>query len=86
MLTPRGLTLAEAAEYIGRSRTWLDPARLEELRREGFPQLDPLTGRIDRHALDAWLDRRADIDPRLGHTAEPESTAQLWVEAANGPR
>jgi hypothetical protein len=83
-LVPRGLTIFEAAEYIGHSRTWLNPTRLEDLYRQGFPILDPLTGRIDRYALDAWLDRRSGIGRPPNNPMERESAEQLWIDAANG--
>jgi hypothetical protein len=32
----------------------------------GFPLPDPITRRYDRRAIDAWLDRRAGLDPYFG--------------------
>lgn len=55
MLSPK-----QTAEHIGRSRSWLY-SNLDRLFREGFPKPDPTLGRFDSCAVDAWLDRRANI-------------------------
>ncbi len=55
--TPRGLIDYESAGYIGLGPT--DFSRvLPQLEAEGFPKPDPVTGRRDRKAIDAWMDAR----------------------------
>lgn len=39
-------------------------AKIEALRREGFPAAEPVTGNFDLVAIDAWLDRRAGLAGR----------------------
>lgn len=55
---PRGLTDAEWVGYLGRGTSWLNSQRRNQLYDLGFPRPDPITGRTDRLAIDAWLDRR----------------------------
>ncbi len=59
-LPPRGLIDHETAGYIG-----LGPSEysrmLPQLEAEGFPKLDPITGRRDRKAVDAWMDARSGL-------------------------
>ncbi len=35
--------------------------KLPQLEAEGFPKPDPVTGRRDRNAIDAWLDARSGL-------------------------
>jgi hypothetical protein len=62
---PRGYTLDEVANYLGHARNWLTAERLAELRKSGFPPIDPLLERVDKRALDAWWDARSGILPPL---------------------
>ncbi len=58
--TPRGLIDYESAGYIGLGPT--DFSRvLPQLEAEGFPKPDPVTGRRDRKAIDAWMDARGGL-------------------------
>lgn len=59
--SPRLLTDEELAHYMGHSIGWLTAERRMELERKGFPRKDGLTGRTDRRAVDAFLDRRSGI-------------------------
>jgi hypothetical protein len=59
-LPPRGLIEYETAGYIGLGPT--DFSRvLPQLEAEGFPKPDPVTGRRDLKAIDAWLDARSGL-------------------------
>ena len=58
-LTPRWLTIGEAAQYLGHSPSWLNPDRLARLQETGFPLVDSSLERIDREAIDDWSDRRS---------------------------
>lgn len=53
---PRILSAKEAANYIGKSRSWFD-GHLDELQKSGFPVPLSVLGGYDREAIDAWLDR-----------------------------
>lgn len=57
---PRFLSGCQLAAYLGRSESWVcaNRGRLAAL---GFPGRDPVLGGWDRHAVDAWLDRRAGL-------------------------
>lgn len=57
-LVPRLLTTGEAAQYLGHSPSWLSAERLAKLQETGFPAIDPIIDRIDREAIDRWIDRR----------------------------
>ena len=58
--TPRGLIDYESAGYLGLGPT--DFSRvLPQLEAEGFPKPDPVTGRRDRKAVDAWMDARSGL-------------------------
>ena len=59
-LPPRGLIDHETAGYIGLGMTEFH-RKLPELEAEGFPKLDPVTGRRDRKAVDAWMDTRSGL-------------------------
>jgi hypothetical protein len=58
-LTPRWLTIGEAAQYLGHSPSWLNSERLARLQETGFPVVDSSLERIDREAIDDWSDRRS---------------------------
>jgi hypothetical protein len=58
-LTPRWLTIGEAAQYLGHSGSWLTPERLARLQETGFPAVDASLERIDREAIDDWSNRRS---------------------------
>jgi hypothetical protein len=68
-LTPRWLTIAEAAQYLGHSASWLTPERLTRLQETGFPSVDASLDRVDREAIDDWSDRRS-LRQRTCTTAE----------------
>ena len=59
-LPPRGLIDHETASYIGLGMTEFS-RKLPQLEAEGFPKPDPVTGRRDRKAIDAWLDARSGL-------------------------
>ncbi len=59
-LPPRGLIEHEAAGYVGLGPTEFHHL-LPELEAEGFPRPDPVTGRRDRKAIDAWMDARGGL-------------------------
>ncbi|MEO1065429.1 MAG: helix-turn-helix domain-containing protein [Actinomycetota bacterium] len=52
----RGLTAAEVAKLLGRSRSWFYAHR-DRLEAAGFPKPNRITGRWDRRAVDRWCDR-----------------------------
>jgi hypothetical protein len=60
-ITPRLLSHAELARYLGRSEEWLrtNRARLEAL---GFPAPHPIFGGTDRQLVDHFLARTAGGD------------------------
>jgi hypothetical protein len=87
---PRGLTRREAAEYLGHTESWLTKERLDDLQESGFPEIDPLTERFDRHAIDVWLDQRSrlvavDESPNAG-LPSPEKLKEMARERLNGLR
>ncbi len=57
---PRGLIDYESAGYIGLGQSEFSRV-LPQLEAEGFPKPDPVTGRRDRKAIDAWLDARSGL-------------------------
>ena len=59
-LPPRGLIEHEAAGYVGLGPTEFHRL-LPEMEAEGFPRPDPVTGRRDRQAIDAWMDARSGL-------------------------
>ena len=59
-LPPRGLVDHETAGYLGLGQTGFNRL-LPRLEAEGFPRPDPLTGRRDWKAIDAWLDERSGL-------------------------
>ena len=59
-LLPRGLIDHESAGYLGLGMTEFS-RKLPQLEAEGFPKPDPVTGRRDRKAIDAWLDARSGL-------------------------
>ncbi len=59
-LPPRGLIDHETAGYIGLGMTEFS-RKLPQLEAEGFPKPDPVTGRRDRKAIDAWMDARGGL-------------------------
>jgi hypothetical protein len=75
-LSPRGMTDADCAFYLGRSPTWFmeHRARLEAA---GFPPKLPLIGTRDRKAIDTWLDRQGGLEVALQELGDP------WVSAAS---
>ena len=59
-LPPRGLIESESAGVLGLAM----PAYtrlLPRLEAEGFPRIDPLTGRRDCKAIENWMDVRAGL-------------------------
>ena len=59
-LPPRGLIESESAGYLGLAM----PAYtrlLPRLEAEGYPRIDPLTGRRDWKAIENWMDARAGL-------------------------
>ena len=64
-IAPRGLKGCEVAAYLGLSSSSFVRKRRAMIR-AGFPPSDPLTGRYDRHAIDAWLDARAGLGGNAG--------------------
>lgn len=73
------MTHFDLAVYLRRSEGWLKK-HLPALYAAGFPHPDYLfgpDGLFDRHAVDAWLDRRSNLLPLLGATQQraPESAA-----------
>lgn len=96
-LTPRWLTIAEAAQYLGHSPSWLTPERLSRLQETGFPAVDPSLDRIDREGIDDWSDRRSRrtsaptpfVDggaPTASSEPSNQPEADPWVTAARGLR
>jgi hypothetical protein len=67
-VSPRWLTIGEAARYLGHSPSWLIPERLARLHETGFPIVDPSLERIEREAIDIGatnaVDARAPPDDR----------------------
>ncbi len=59
-LPPRGLTIDESAGYLGLGMTEFNRL-LPRLEAEGFPKIDPLTGRRDWKAIENWMDVRAGL-------------------------
>ncbi len=59
-LPPRGLIDYETAGYIGLGQSEFSRV-LPQLEAEGFPKPDPVTGRRDRKAVDAWMDARSGL-------------------------
>ena len=59
-VSPRGITIEEAAFYCGLSRGKFE-AVLPELENDGFPQIDPITARYDLQAINHWFDRRSGL-------------------------
>ena|SRR5215469_13961385 len=94
-LTPRWLTIGEAAQYLGHSPSWLNPERLTQLQETGFPIVDPSLERIDREAIDDWSDHRSGRErlsavsynatpPTVGDATspDPDPDPDPWVRAA----
>ena len=69
---PRCVPPAVAARRIGVTETrFVEVA--DQLRRQGFPAADAITGNYDLVAIDAWLDRRAGLaknQPAAGDPAD----------------
>ena len=59
-LPPRGLIESESAGVLGLGMTEYTRL-LPRLEAEGFPKLDPLTGRRDFKAIENWMDVRAGL-------------------------
>jgi len=57
---PRGLIENESAGVIGLGMTEYTRL-LPRLEAEGFPKIDPLTGRRDCKAIENWMDVRAGL-------------------------
>jgi len=53
--SPRVLSAAETAAYLGRSLTWFVEHRAE-LEAQGFPRPLPFMDGYDREAIDRWVD------------------------------
>ena len=75
-LPPRGLTDHESAGYLGLGPTEFSRI-LPDLEAEGFPKQDPLTGRRDFKAIEAWMDTRSGV---ASQTSDP------FMEAISGCR
>ncbi len=58
-ITPRGMTEAATAAYLGRSLSWFVKHKTA-LIEAGFPAKLPLVDLYDREAVDKWLDRQGD--------------------------
>ena len=59
-LPPRGLIEIESAGVLGLGMTEYTRL-LPRLEAEGFPRIDPLTGRRDCKAIENWMDVRAGL-------------------------
>ncbi len=59
-IEPRMLNAREVAHRLGRCEGWFNQ-HYEALRKEGFPERDPLLGGWDSHAIDIWLDIRSGL-------------------------
>ena len=59
-LPPRGLIESESAGILGLGMTEYTRL-LPRLEAEGFPKVDPLTGRRDWKAIENWMDVRAGL-------------------------
>lgn len=57
---PRGWTQVQVAARLGVSLSWFCEKKIE-LQRAGLPQPDPITGRTDGDAVNAWMDSRSPI-------------------------
>lgn len=71
---PRLMTHFDLVVYLRRSEGWLK-THLPALHAAGFPHPDCLfdaDGLFDRHAVDAWLDRRSNLLP-------PSGSPQQWA-------
>ena len=74
---PRVLSVAQTADYIGRSLSWFSEHR-EELEARGFPRPLPVVDGYDRVAIDACLDRLG------GELDAPDDFDVAWERASNG--
>lgn len=78
-IDPRGWTQEEVAAYLGWSINTFR-TRKSELERRGFPAIDPLLGRYDRKAIEAWFDNRSG----LKKMSEVEQAEAMWLAQING--
>ncbi len=59
-IDPRDVPPVQAARLLGLTLAEFT-ATLPRLERRGFPMPDPDTGRYDRKAVEAWMDRRSPL-------------------------
>lgn len=60
MPEPRGWTQVQVCARLGLSLSRFQEVK-KQLKDEGMPQPDPITGRTDANALEAWMDRRSGL-------------------------
>lgn len=77
---PRVINAAEAAEYIGRSLTWLTQ-NIDALTAAGFPKSLPFVDGYDREAIDAWIDG---LGGKATALPDQKQYEQAWERASNG--
>jgi hypothetical protein len=75
---PRLMTRFDLAVYLRRSEGWL-AANLPRLLEQGFPPADPLLGLFDRIAVDAWLDRRANLPAATAAAPDPAMSEAVLI-------
>ncbi len=69
----------QVATMLGRGEQWF-ASRRQMLEQAGFPRQDTLLGGWDIDAINAWLDRRAGLEPNCPTDATPNP----WDEALGG--
>lgn len=72
---PRGWTQVQVAARLGVSMSWFSEKKIE-LQRAGMPQPDPITGRTDGDAVNAWMDQRSPLLADKGKSAPQSTIAQ----------
>ena len=75
-IEPRGMRTRDVAAYLGLSVSTYYTRRAG-LEAAGFPAADPLTRRVDRIAIDAWLDQRAGLAHKSTNMVEAAEAALL---------
>jgi predicted DNA-binding transcriptional regulator AlpA len=60
MTAPAFLTVAEVAARLGVAKSTFY-ARLPKMKREGFPDIDPLMERYSAEAVEKWITTRAQM-------------------------
>ncbi|TAL01852.1 MAG: hypothetical protein EPO08_09180 [Rhodospirillaceae bacterium] len=81
MPEPRGWNKTQVAARLG-----ISPSRFSELAiellRAGFPQPDPITGKTDGDAVNAWMDSRSPVlaSRSTANSDRLDAEIEAWAE------